>query len=126
MSTTLQQNQQKQAPAAQSRNWRRPVYDVVEQDDSFVVYVQVPGVKREGIDISVEDQELHVTASRSDSLPADWKALRRETRPSDYYLRLRLNVEVDADSISAKAEDGILALNLPKSEVAKPRKIAIE
>ena len=89
--------------------------------------VAVPGVKREDIEISLEDSELEVTAHRRSTVPEAWKALQVERHaPTSYHLELTLGIDVDPERISAKLEDGILTLRLPVAEAAKPRRISVE
>lgn len=111
-----------------TRNERpvRPFYDVQEHAEDFEVSVYMPGVGRQGTQISLENDELTVTGTRATVVPKDWRTISRESRSDNYQLRLRLNVEVDGEHISAKTEDGVLRLRLPKAEAAKPRAIAVE
>lgn len=126
-STELQTtNTQDAAPAGnQSRPWRRPAYDVSENEDAFKVRVNLPGVSREGVDISIEDEILSINATRTELTPEAWRPLRRELPVGDYRLELQLNVAVDDTKIKAKVEDGVLDLTLPKAEEVKPRKIKV-
>lgn len=117
--TTLEQQE------AQPQTTIRPPYFVQEQADKFEVQVTVPGVSRSGVEVNLEADLLSIRASRTHRTPDGWKVLRRETRDADYALNLRLNVEVDADQIAAKVEDGILRLTLPKAESIRPRSISI-
>ena len=111
---------------AEAHTWRRPRYDVSENDEAFAVRVAVPGVNRSGVDISVDGDLLSVTASRASKAPDSWRQLRREIGESDYRLNLRLNVPVDENKISATVKDGVLNLNLPKADQVKPRKIEVK
>lgn len=106
--------------------WRRPLYSVNEDAEAFHVRVDVPGVKKSGVDISVDQDILSLTAARKDAVPSEWRPLRRELPAGDYRLNLRLNVPVDESQISAKVTDGVLELTLPKAEEVKPRKIAVD
>lgn len=106
-------------------NWRRPRYDVAENDDGFNVRVSLPGVSRDGVDIAYEDDTLRITGTRAKLAGEGWRPLHRELPDSDYRLHLRLNVGVDAAKIVAQIEDGILELSLPKAEAVKPRKIKV-
>lgn len=124
MSTELNTTE-KNPVAAQARNWRRPQYDVTEQDDSFEVTVSVPGVNKEGVDISVHEDTLTVTASRHTVTPESWRPLRRELPEGDYRLSLRLNVRINEDKIAAQVVDGLLTLTLPKADEVKPRRIKV-
>jgi len=118
--TTLEQKQ------ARPEQKVRPAYTVREEQDDFVVQVTVPGVSKQGVEIHLEGEELNIRASRTHRTPESWRPLRREIREADYELNLRLNVEVDADKISARVEDGILNITLPKAEAIKPRTITID
>jgi HSP20 family protein len=116
-----------QVPASQAsaRTWQRPHYDIVENEDAFNVQVRLPGVNRDGVDISLEEDTLTVVATRTDTIPESWRPLRRELQRGDYRLSLRLNVAVNDAEIKAQVADGVLDLSLPKADEVKPRKIKI-
>ena len=126
-STELQSTGEAQVTPAKSttQTWRRPAYDVSENEDAFNVRVNLPGVSRGGVDISIEDETLRITGTRSGPTPEAWRPLRRELPEGDYRLELRLNVAVNEDKIKAKVEDGVLDLTLPKADEIKPRKIKV-
>lgn len=126
MSSTELQTATKEKPAkARVAGWRRPAYDVSENADDFNVRVNLPGVSREGVDISIEDEVLHITGTRTKVIAEGWRPLRRELPDSDFRLDLRLNVAVNEAKIKAKVADGILDLTLPKADEVKPRKIKV-
>lgn len=104
----------------------RPLYDVQERAEDYAVRVYMPGVNRQGAQISLENDELTVTGTRTQAVPDNWRTISRESRSDNYLLRLRLNVEIDGERISARTEDGVLQLILPKAESTRPRTIAIE
>ncbi|MEO0509180.1 MAG: Hsp20/alpha crystallin family protein [Verrucomicrobiota bacterium] len=110
---------------AAPRTWRRPAYDVSENADAFNLEVSLPGVSRDGVDISVEDDTLQITGTRTGVADNGWQALRRELPAGDYRLSLRLNVEVNEAKIKARVENGVLELTLPKADAAKLRKIKV-
>ena len=113
------------AAAVKPNKWRRPRYDVSENDEGFSVCVSLPGVKRAGVDISYEDDTLRISGSRDGLAPKGWRPLHRELPQGDFRLNLRLNIDVNADKITARLEDGILDVSLPKAEAVKPRKISV-
>ncbi len=115
-------------PATQTRPqaFRRPTYEVWESPDDFQVQVAMPGVTKDGLDVSLEEDILLITGTRAQKTPETWKPLRREISGHDFRLALRLNVAVDPSKISAMVEDGMLCLTLPKAEEVKPRKITIK
>lgn len=124
MSTQLDSIQTSETKTSQ-RNWQRPHYDVSENENAFSVRVSLPGVNREGVDISLEDDTLTVVGTRSNQVPEGWRPLRREIRQGDYRLSLRLNVPVNEANIKAQVENGVLDLSLPKADEVKLRKIQI-
>lgn len=126
MSSTELQTSTSETPATtQATSWRRPAYDVSENADDFHVCVNLPGVSREGVDISIEDEVLHITGTRTKTVSEGWRPLRRELPSGDFRLELRLNVAVNEDKIKAQVADGILDLTLPKADEVKPRKIKV-
>ena len=125
MSSTQLEPRKTVESTAKQRNWRRPAYDVSENTDAFNVRVLLPGVKRDGLDISLEDETLSITGTRLNAAPKDWHPLRRELPDGDYRLNLRLNVPVNEGKIKARVEDGVLDLTLPKADEVKPRKIKV-
>ncbi|MFP4259834.1 MAG: Hsp20/alpha crystallin family protein [Opitutales bacterium] len=125
MSETTLETYKHDAPANQVRNWRRPVYDVSEDSEAFFIRVNLPGVKREGVDISIEDETLNIVATRAQSVPEGWRPLNRELPRGDYRLDLRLNVPINESEIKARVEHGVLELTLPKADEVKPRKIEV-
>lgn len=95
-------------------------------DENLVVEMELPGVTRENIDISVRGDELFIAVDYDASRPEETgKYLRRERPTGSRARSLRLPFEVDVDAISAKLTDGILTVALPKSERAKPKRIEV-
>ena len=116
-------------PRAQvSRNGgRRPLYlpvDAYTTEDELVVYVLLPGVSPEDVNITIEENVLTI----SGEIPApaenvDW--LLRESAYGSFRRMLTLNVPVDADAAEATFENGRLVLHLPKAEEARPKRIKV-
>lgn len=125
MSDTTLEKYEQNPPATKVRNWRRPVYDVNEDTEAFRICVNLPGVKRDGVDISIEDETLTIVGTRAGAVPESWRPLNRELPRGDYRLELRLNVPIDEAKIEARVEHGVLELTLPKSDEVKPRKIQV-
>lgn len=105
---------------------RTPYYKVGGKEDGFDIKVYMPGVAKGGVDIRLDGDQLNIGGTRTHKLPEGWRAIREELPQADYHLKLRLNVEIDADKIAANIEDGVLNLHLPKAEAVKPRKIAVQ
>jgi len=87
--------------------------------------LDLPGVSKEGVELTVEGRTLTITAQRSDAPPAGSEALHRGIRGSDYRRVFTLGREIDAERIAARLADGVLTVDLPKAEALLPRKVAI-
>lgn len=99
--------------------------DIHETDDDIVVEAEMPGFKRDEIEVTLEQGVLAINASRKTSEPKGEKHLseRRFTRVTRSF---RLGQAVDENSVEAKLEDGLLTLTLHKREEVKPRKITVK
>jgi HSP20 family protein len=102
-----------------------PAASVAEDGDSYLLEVEMPGVNKEGLDISVENNELTITGRRS--LPAvEGTLIHRESRSENFRRAFELDPSIDTGKIAAKIEQGVLTLTLPKAEQVKPRKITVQ
>jgi HSP20 family protein len=101
-----------------------PQVDIVEDPNAITVYADLPGVKRDNLMIDVREGVLSLTAT-VEPLPEHWHPTYREYQEGGYERRFTLGERIDTDKISAKLENGVLALVLPKAEAHKPRKITI-
>ncbi len=114
--------------ASAQGQWRggQMLLDAYEKDDVYVLRFDLPGVSQDDIDLTVENNVLTVRARRDieDTVGANW--LIRE-RPSGVHSRsVRLGQRLDVSEISARYESGVLAVNIPIREEAKPQKIEVE
>lgn len=100
--------------------------DVYETGDEYVIKAQVPGIKPEDVDISVEDDVLTIRGefSQKDEVNED-QYLRRELRYGSFQRSLRLPPTVEAEKAKAAFEHGVLKLTLPKRPEARARSIKI-
>lgn len=105
---------------------RRPYYAVNEIENAFEVRVDLPGVNKSDIQISLENKELWIHGRRSEPQLPEGKWLHREISPADYVLRLNVNADINAEAIKAKAENGVLSVILPIAAEALPRSISVE
>lgn len=102
-----------------------PRANIHEQKDLYFLELEMPGVARDGLEVTVENNELTIIGRRSDpALKGD--PVYRESRPLDYRRVFDLDPSIDIAKITAKMEQGIVKLTLPKAESVKPRKIAVE
>jgi len=103
----------------------RPYFEIDETDGGYGVTVYLPGVSKDGLEITDEGGELRITGKRTSNLAGGLTALHRESSDAAYELLLTHDNTVDAGNIQAELKDGVLRLTLAKAESAKPRKIAI-
>lgn len=104
-----------------------PAIDVSERADGFVVKAELPGVRKEDIDVNMENGVLTISAeTKSDTEEKEGdRVIRQERRYGKYVRSLRLGTQIDESKVEASYKDGILNLVLPKAEEVKPKKISV-
>lgn len=90
-----------------------PAVDVLETDDAFVLYAEVPGTDRDDVDLAVEGRRLELSGHRR-ALPPDRAFARMERSDGPFRRSFELPGAVDAERISASLERGVLRVKLPK------------
>lgn len=113
------------AATAETEFTVKPVYELKEADEAWGLTVQLPGVTKDGLDVTAEDGVLTIRGRRAWEKPESWTAVWRESADASFELRLEHDNSVDVDKIHADLKDGVLRVSLPKAEAVKPRKIAI-
>jgi len=101
-----------------------PMANIVETADGYLVEAEMPGVAKDGLELTVENGELTIVGRRSVTKP-DGTAVYRESRDLDYRRVFELDPSIDTARINAKLENGILKVHLPKTEAVKPRRITV-
>jgi HSP20 family protein len=103
-----------------------PVLDVHEDKDSFIVKAELPGMKKEDIEVSLNDGMLSISGERKGETKSEGAEVYRSER---FFGRFQRNVAfpaaVAADKIQAAYKDGVLTVTLPKAEETKARKIDV-
>ena len=104
-----------------------PAMDVYETDENVVVTVELPGIKAEDVEVSVEDATLTVSGTREFSSEVTEESYHRiERRYGSFSRAVSLPPQVDTGKVEARFEDGVLTVEVPKVEKAKPKKIQIK
>lgn len=108
--------------------WITPPVDVREDDHAWTFLLDLPGVKPGDIDVHVDDGELVVNASHTAESrdEREGKYIHIERAGGAYQRRFTLPGTADAESISAKSEDGVLSIVVAKKEEVQPKKIAVD
>jgi HSP20 family protein len=103
----------------------KPVYEIKETNDAFGVTVHLPGVAKDGLEITAEEGQVRLLGRRAWKQPEGWTSLYRESADLPFELLLAHDNAIDADKIRAELVDGVLRVSLPKHEAVKPRKIVV-
>jgi HSP20 family protein len=102
-----------------------PALDLYQTSDNVIAVVEIPGMKKEDIDISLHDGMLTIAGERSSSSGEGENAERTERFTGKFRRSISLPTRVDAGKVSATYKDGILTVTLPKAEEAKPKKVEV-
>ena len=107
----------------QTHAWPPPI-DIHETKDAYFIRAEMPGVRKEGLEITAEGPTLTLTGRRADP-PFAGTALHRESRAADFRRVFELDPTIDTAKIRARIDQGLVTIELPKAERVKPRKIKI-
>jgi len=122
MNTLTREN--RESDRSQAEPFITPPASVREISDGYTLEIEMPGVKKDGLEISVENNELTIIGRRS--LPVvEGTLIHRESRSENFRRMFEIDPSIDADKISAKIDQGLVMLTLPKAEHVKPRKITV-
>jgi len=114
----------RESDRTQTEQFITPAASVTEITDGYMLEIEMPGVRKDGLEISLENNELAIIGRRS--LPAvEGTVVHRESRPENLRRVFELDPSIDGDKISAKIDQGLVTLTLPKAEHLKPRKITV-
>jgi len=104
-----------------------PALDIYETKEKFVVTMELPGMDAKGVDVSVEDSTLTVTGERKFYSEVNEESFHRVERRFGQFVRsLALPSTADAERIAASFDKGVLTVEVPKVEAAKPKKITVK
>ncbi len=101
-----------------------PEVNIFETNEGYTLEAEMPGVGKDGIEITLETNELTLIGRRKQDIPKA-EALWRESSQADYRRVFQLDPAIDTNKIEARIEQGLLTLRLPKSERVKPRKVTV-
>jgi len=125
---TLSTNENRLSKANQNGTSRvsylTPLANILETADGYVLEAEMPGVNKDGLQITVENGELVILGRRT-AYESPGTQLYGESRPVDYRRAFEIDPSIDSARITAKMDHGVLTLTLPKAEAVKPRKIVV-
>jgi HSP20 family protein len=102
-----------------------PPTDIFETEEALTVVLEMPGVDRDNVDVSVENGMLTVEGRINFNKYEGLQPLYTEYNIGPYRRTFQISGRVNQDKITAELRDGVITLVLPKAEEAKPRKIEI-
>ena len=102
-----------------------PALDVYQNNDNVIAVVELPGMRKEDIEISLHDGMLSIAGERKTASSEGDKAERTERFSGKFRRSITLPTRVDAGKVTASYKDGILTVTLPKAEEAKPKKVEV-
>ena len=102
-----------------------PALDLYQNNDNAVAVIELPGMRKEDIEISLHDGTLAISGERKRETSNGEKAERTERYVGKFRRSIALPTRVNANKVSATYRDGILTVTLPKAEVAKPKQIQV-
>ena len=102
-----------------------PALDLYQSNDNVVAVVELPGMQKEDIEISLQEGALTISGERKQEMPEEEKAERSERYVGKFRRSISLPARVDASKVSATYKDGVLTVTLPKAEEAKPKKVQV-
>jgi len=113
------------APAPVARPFR-PALDLIEYPDRYEVVADLPGVDQKAVEVEFIEGVLHLRGDRvADALPEEARGYRRERATGKFARAIGFRDDVEVDGIDASFRDGVLRVNVPKSERNKPRQIPV-
>lgn len=101
-----------------------PAVEIFETKDGYLLEAEMPGVNKNGLEITLEGTQITITGRRHETVPGG-EVLLRESRHADYRRVFELDPAIDTSKITAKMDQGVLTLTLPKSEKLQPRRIQV-
>jgi HSP20 family protein len=104
-----------------------PAIDVAEHENEFVLLAEMPGVKKEDLKLTVENNALTLSGVRKPyEIPQDARVLLNEVRVSEFSRSFEFPSDVEVDKIAAELQNGLLRVVLPKAERARVKRIEIQ
>lgn len=105
----------------------RPAVDIAEDTQEIVLHVELPGMKKEDIDIQLTGDTLRLSGQREREASQRGEHFHRIERSYGTFSRtFQIETPIDASKVKASYEDGVLTVHLPKQEAVKPRQIQIQ
>lgn len=117
--------QKASSPTSPTREYITPDVNIYETNEGYLLQAEMPGVNKQGLEITLENNEITITGRRQPpTVPGE--VLFRESRTADFRRVFELDPAIDTGKVAARMDQGVLTLTLPKSERVKPRRIQVD
>ena len=115
----------RQSDQAEQERVLRPPVDIFEDSNGITLLADMPGVSRERLDITVDDDKLLIEGEAKIEMPEAMEALHADVRATRYRRSFALSSELATENVEASLKDGVLNLRIPKRAELRPRKIEV-
>ena len=113
-------------PAVARDSVWRPAVDIYETPQALVIFVDIPGMRREQIEVTLQDNVLRIAGHRQGAVPEGVRTCHQmEIDSGPFERRLHIPVPIDARQITAQYQDGFLRITLPKTAPHDPGRVEI-
>jgi len=121
---TLTDNRPAKESVPEERRFVSPRVNIFENKEGYLLEAEMPGVSKAGLEVLLEGNELTLVGRRRTDVP-DAELVYRESSPWEFRRTFVLDPSIDTSKVNASIEQGVLTVHLPKTEMVKPRKIAV-
>jgi HSP20 family protein len=118
-------NQSPRTEQQSERGFVIPPANISATENEYLLELDMPGVSKEGLEVTIEGNELTIIGRRKDEAPSG-DLCYCESGLADYRRMFELGPDIDTSKINAEMKNGVLKLHLPKSERAKPKQIEVQ
>ena len=102
-----------------------PEIDVLEEEDKFTIYVDVPGVPKDALSVELDGTRLVVRGERPEKRPPNATVRAAERSTGKFRREFQLPYQVDGEGVAASLDEGVLTVIIPRSSAGRPRKVEI-
>ena len=121
----VKKERQQQGESIAAGKTYTPYTDIAESPDALIVTMDLPGVDRDRLEITLDKDQLRVDGKIDDTIYQGLRAIYTEYNVGHFTRSFSLSQRIDQDGIAAEMQDGVLTLRLPKVDEAKPRRIKV-
>ncbi len=119
-----ERNVQTREETRSNEKYIRPAVNIIETEEGLVLTADIPGASKDALDVNVEKGILTISAPAQHTMPGT--SAYREFELANYYRQFTIPESLDHEKSKAEYVNGILTLRVPKAEVAKPKRIAVQ